>query len=58
MKNYKARIVINNILETIPFETNENPIEYLWGRYGMDSYIEFLEEEVENSEGNLTEMED
>lgn len=49
MKKWTANLMINNVLEVVDFETDENPIEYLWGRYGMDSYIERLEE-VENDE--------
>ncbi|MGX6979046.1 hypothetical protein ACWN8V_07285 [Vagococcus elongatus] len=47
MKEYKARIMIENELKTITYETSENPIEYLWGRYGMDSYIDYIEEVVD-----------
>lgn len=47
---YEASIQINNKLTKINFElkNDENPIEYLWGRYGMDTYIEYLKEIEEN----------
>lgn len=49
---YEANIEINNELQLIEFETDLKPIEYLWQRYGMSSYIEFvnkLEESKEDS---------
>lgn len=56
MKKYKANIMIANELELIKFQTKENPIEHIWTRYGMDSYIEYIEqiegfEEMEQIEG-------
>ena len=42
MKKYEANIEINNELQLIEFETDLKPIEYLWQRYGMSSYIEFV----------------
>lgn len=48
MKKYIAYLVLNNVNQPIEFETNENPVEYLWGRYGMDTFIESVEEIVEN----------
>lgn len=53
MKKYEANIEINNELQLIEFETDLKPIEYLWQRYGMSSYIEFvnkLEEPKEEAE--------
>lgn len=50
MKKYEANIEINNELQLIEFETDLNPIEYLWQRYGMSSYIEFVNEVIEELE--------
>lgn len=47
MKKYRATLVLDNILTPVHFETEENAIEYLWQRYGMDTYIETLSEEIE-----------
>ena len=44
MKTYSAEIEIGGELTTLEFTTDINPIEYLWGRYGMDSYIASLTE--------------
>lgn len=44
MKKYIASIEINNELNQIKFKTDENPIEFLWQQYGMDSYIESVKE--------------
>lgn len=44
MKKYRASIEIDNKLEKVEFETKENPVEYIWQRYGMDSFIESVEE--------------
>lgn len=44
MKYYEASIMIDNSLRVLKFKIKGNPIEYLWGRYGMDSYIEYIKE--------------
>ena len=44
MIKYTAELVIQNESNIINFETDINPIEYLWARYGMDTYIATLEE--------------
>lgn len=41
---YIANIEIDNQLEKIEFETEDNPVSYLWAKYGMSSYIEKIEE--------------
>lgn len=50
MKKYEANIEVNNELQLIEFETDLNPVEYLWQRYGMSSYIEFVNELKESKE--------
>ena len=50
MKKYEANIEIDNELQLIEFETDLKPIEYLWQRYGMSSYIEFVNELEESKE--------
>lgn len=48
---YEASIEINNELEKLEFKTDKNPVEYLWERYGMSSYIEYVKElKDENTE--------
>lgn len=44
MKKYLASIELENQLEKVNFETEGSPVEYLWGRYGMDSYIEWIQD--------------
>lgn len=44
MKRYIASIEVNNKLETIVFETDGNQVEYLWKRYGMSTFIEYVDE--------------
>lgn len=44
MKKYIAKIVLDNELTKVEFETKDKPIEYLWTRYGMDTYIESVQE--------------
>ena len=56
MTKYIAEIVIDNKAEQIEFQTDVNPIEYLWSRYGMDTFIATLSEigqpvEVKDLEG-------
>lgn len=59
MKKYKAYLVLDNIYQSVDFETDLNPIEFLWTRYGMDTYIDSLEEtlekETETEEEDLVE---
>ena len=59
MKKYKAYLVLDNVYQPIDFETDLNPIEFLWTRYGMDTYIDSLEEildkETETEEEDLIE---
>lgn len=50
MKKYEANIEIDNELQLIEFETDLKPVEYLWQRYGMSSYIEFVNELEEPNE--------
>ena len=45
-KNYVAKIRQDGSLETISYKTDENPIRYIWNRYGMSTYIDSVEEEV------------
>ena len=40
---YLAKIEIDNELQEIKFETDEKPVDYLWARYGMTTYIESVE---------------
>lgn len=59
IKKYKAYLVLDNIYQSVDFETDLNPIEFLWTRYGMDTYIDSLEEildkETEAEEKDLVE---
>lgn len=50
MMNYIAYIILNNERTKIEFSTDGNPIEYLWTKYGMDTYIESLEENKEEGD--------
>lgn len=43
MTNYTAYIILNNERKKIEFSTDENPVEHLWTKYGMDTYIESFE---------------
>lgn len=57
IKKYKAYLVLDNIYQSVDFETDLNPIEFLWTRYGMDTYIDSLEEilDKETEEESLAE---
>lgn len=56
MKKYEANIEMDNELQLIEFETDLKPIEYLWQRYGMSSYIEFVNELKESEEEEKEEV--
>ena len=49
MKKYIGNLVLDNELIKVEFETKDNPIEYLWTRYGMDTYIESINEVKEGA---------
>ena len=44
MKKNIANLVLASELTKVEFETKDNPIEHLWTRYGMDTYIESIHE--------------
>lgn len=44
MIKYIAYLVLANERTAVEYETDKNPVEYLWERYGMDTYIESVEE--------------
>lgn len=44
MKRYRASLVLDQELTVIEFETDIPPVEWLWQRYGMSTYIESLKE--------------
>lgn len=41
-KDYITSIMQNNELTKVEFNTQGNPVEFIWDRYGMDTYIEFV----------------
>lgn len=43
MTKYRAVIFLDGELQTIEYETSGNRIEYLWSRYGMDTFIESID---------------
>lgn len=49
MKKYIAKLILDNELTKVEFETKDNPIEYLWTRYGMDIYIDSVHEVKEEA---------
>lgn len=46
MRQYRAFLVLDSTYQEFKFETDGNAIEYLWTRFGMDTYIDRLEEIV------------
>ena len=49
MIKYIAYLVLANERTAVEYETDKNPVEYLWERYGMDTYIESVEEAGEQT---------
>lgn len=41
---YEASIELNHQLQKVEFETDGSPVQYLWDRYGMSCYIEYVKE--------------
>ena len=52
MMTYEARIAMSGELETYRFKTDGNPVEFLWERFGMSSYIESLKEIKDEQKGD------
>ena len=50
MKKYKAYLVLDNVYQSVDFETDLNRIEFLWTRYGIDTYSDSLEEVLDKEE--------
>lgn len=48
MKKYIAKVDLGGTLETVEFETDDSPVEWLWGRFGMSTFIENLKEIIDN----------
>ena len=44
MKTYEANVEISGELQKYIFKTDGKPVEFLWQRFGMSSYIESLKE--------------
>lgn len=42
LMKYTAYIVLDGVYQPYEFDTDGNPIEYLWTRFGMDTYIDKL----------------
>lgn len=57
MRSYIGHVLIDNEIKKIPFKTDGNPVEYLWGKFGMAVYIERIEG-VESAEKEAAEEAD
>ena len=55
---YIAELELENVLETVEFETDGSPVEYLWQRYGMDTYIKEVNAVNEPDQGEEQEDEE
>ena len=42
MKRWKAQINLGGKLTTVEFETDGKPVEYLWEKFGISTYISTL----------------
>ena len=45
-KEYVAYLVIDNERVRVEFSTSIRPVEWLWQRYGMSTFIESVQEAV------------
>lgn len=45
MNRYIAEVEIDGKLEEVEFITNGNPLDYLWQRYGLSTYIASVQEQ-------------
>ena len=58
IKKYIGTVRIDNKLEHYEFKTDGDPVEHLWERYGMSTYIANLEEVTPKSEVELNNEEE
>lgn len=54
LKKFIGTVRVNNELERYEFKTDGNPVEHLWERYGMSTYIADLEEVTPKAEIELS----
>lgn len=53
-KKFIGTVRVDNELERYEFKTDGNPVEHLWERYGMSTYIADLEEVTPKAEIELS----
>lgn len=58
IKKYIGTVRIDNKLEHYEFKTDGDPVEHLWERYGMSTYIANLEEVTPKAEIELNNEEE
>ena len=58
IKKYTGTVRIDNKLEHYEFKTDGDPVEHLWERYGMSTYIADLEEVTPKAEIELNNEEE
>lgn len=54
VKKFIGTVRIDNKLEHYEFKTDGDPVEHLWERYGMSTYIADLEEVTPKAEIELS----
>lgn len=54
LKKFIGTVRVDNELERYEFKTDGDPVEHLWERYGMSTYIADLEEITPKAEIELT----
>ena len=54
VKKFIGTVRVDNELERYEFKTDGDPVEHLWERYGMSTYIADLEEVTPKAEIELS----
>ena len=54
LKKFIGTVRVDNELERYEFKTDGDPVEHLWERYGMSTYIADLEEVTPKAEIELS----
>lgn len=58
LKKFIGTVRVDNELERYEFKTDGDPVEHLWERYGMSTYIADLEEVGREGEVEIVSEED
>ncbi|WFF72665.1 hypothetical protein [Proteiniclasticum sp. QWL-01] len=54
MRHYVAFLELDGVRTRVEFKTDIRPVEYLWQRYGMSTFIESVETTPDEDQTGVT----